>query len=47
MDTPIINFWGMCQPQYAQINQLKLLCFQKKKQTSTYKEKFVILQAYK
>ena len=50
ISVPIINYWGTRQlffsaKWYTQIKQLKLLCFQKSKQTSSYKEKFVILQA--
>ena len=42
MDVSIINPWGTRQPfffaqRYVQINQLKLLCFQKNKQTSIWK----------
>ena len=42
MGVPIINLWGARQPfilvqRYAQINQLKLLCYRNK-----YKENFVI-----
>ena len=48
ISVPIINPWGAGQPfflakRYAQINQPKLLCFQKV--NKLYKEKSVILQA--